>query len=140
MSEKEIEFKVVDKRHDRAQEESVAGEASPAEPVAGDSAEADPEAARDDSASAHGDAPTPPADFTSLVVSLASAAYLHLGEIPDPSSREPQVNLEVARHTIDMLAMLRDKTRGNLTKEEASLLNSFLYELRMKFVAKMEQL
>lgn len=84
----------------------------------------------------HGDGLQGGTDFSTLVVTLSTSALLYLGEIPDPESNAPVVNLPLARHSIDILAMLREKTQGNLTPQESSLLDGFLYDLRMKFVAK----
>ncbi len=78
----------------------------------------------------------PLSDFSTLVVSLATSAMLYLGDIPDPEGGKPTVNLQLARHTIDTLAMLEEKTQGNLSEEEASLLSRFLYDLRVRFVAR----
>ncbi len=78
--------------------------------------------------------PDLPVDFSSFVVSLASSAMLHLGEAPDPITRERAVNPVLARNTIDLLGLLRDKTKGNLDEDEVRLLDSVLYELRLKYV------
>jgi hypothetical protein len=59
-----------------------------------------------------------------------------LGEVPNPYTGKKEENLEAARHTIDILTLLQDKTRGNLDREEQQLLDGVLYELRMKFMAK----
>jgi len=73
--------------------------------------------------------------FAAFVVSLASTAAIHLGDLPDPVSGEPsEVNLEGANQMIEILSLLDEKTRGNLTAEERQLLEQVLYELRMRFV------
>jgi len=77
----------------------------------------------------------PGTDFATFVVTLATSALLYLGEIPDPDSNQTSVNLPMARQTIDILSMLKKKTEGNLTREEADLLGRFLYDVRMKYVA-----
>jgi hypothetical protein len=77
----------------------------------------------------------PAVNFSSFVTSLAQTALMHLGELPDPTTGTKSVELAVARHTIDALGMLEDKTQGNLDDGEAKLLSSLLYELRSKFVA-----
>jgi hypothetical protein len=75
----------------------------------------------------------PPLDFTTFVLSLATSALVSLGEVKsDPP--EDRINLPLARQTIDTIAMLQDKTKGNLTGEEERLLNQVLFDLRMKFV------
>ena len=78
----------------------------------------------------------PPADhFTMLVTTLAAEAMIALGQAPDPSQGHAVVRPEVAKHSIDMLAMLEQKTRGNLTAEEAQMLSDVLHQLRMLYVA-----
>ena len=77
-----------------------------------------------------------PIDFSSFVMSMATSVLVALGEYPDPETGRPSIHLEAARQTIDILAMLVEKTKGNLTEEEDQLLQGVLYELRMDFVAK----
>jgi hypothetical protein len=73
--------------------------------------------------------------FTAFIVSLASSAAMHFGDIPDPDGgRRPEPNLEGARQMIDILALLEQKTKGNLTAEERQVLEQVLYELRLRFV------
>jgi hypothetical protein len=77
----------------------------------------------------------PPVDFSGLALSLATSALYHLGLVADPQTGEPgALDLRLARHTIDTLELLQEKTRGNLTQDEASLLANLLTELRMRFV------
>jgi hypothetical protein len=78
----------------------------------------------------------PPVDFTSLCLSLATSALYHLGVVGDPEtgSPPPAPDLPLARHTIDTLAMLQEKTRGNLDPEEERMLEGLLYELHLRFV------
>jgi hypothetical protein len=79
--------------------------------------------------------PLPKADFAGLALSLATSALFHLGLIADPESGEPgQKNLALARHSIDTLELLEEKTRGNLTGEEATLLANLLTELRVRYI------
>jgi len=73
-------------------------------------------------------------DFRTFILSLGTSAMLHLGEIPDPDGGEAVVNLELARQTINLLDLIRVKTAGNLTDDEANTLNGLLYDLRMRFV------
>jgi hypothetical protein len=77
----------------------------------------------------------PHIDFGTFIMSLASSVLVHLGEIPHPEDGKVFANLPLAKQTIDMLGMLQEKTRGNLTKEEAEVLEHLLYDLRMKYVA-----
>lgn len=76
--------------------------------------------------------------FSTHLLSLNAAALLHMGLIPDldPSSAEAQIDkdLDAAQHIIETLLVLREKTRGNLTPEEQKLLDTMLYDLRMRFV------
>ncbi len=78
----------------------------------------------------------PALDFTALVLSLGSSAIVHLGEGPDPTTgqKREQPDFSMAQQSIDLLAMLQEKTRGNLTANEASFLDNMLFDLRMLFV------
>ncbi len=73
-------------------------------------------------------------DFSGFILSLNTSALIHLGEIPDPQSRERMVNRPAVKHTIDILEILSEKTRGNLSEEENKLLEDVLYDLRLKFL------
>jgi Domain of unknown function (DUF1844) len=77
----------------------------------------------------------PALSFTAFVLSLASTAAIHFGDLPDPVSGKPgEKNLEGAAQMIEILALLDQKTRGNLTAEERQVLEQVLYELRLRFV------
>jgi uncharacterized protein DUF1844 len=77
----------------------------------------------------------PALDFTSFVISLASTAAIHFGDMPDPVTGEKaQVNLAGAAQMIDILTLLDQKTRGNLTAEERQVLEQVLYELRLRYI------
>ena len=78
--------------------------------------------------------PPAPVDFASFVASLATSALYHMGQGFEDKDKPSPVNLPIARHTIDIVCMLEEKTRGNLTEEEASLLKRILYQLRMQYV------
>jgi len=78
----------------------------------------------------------PPASFSLLVLQLATSATIFLGEIALPSTGEKEVNLAGARHYIDLLGILAEKTSGKLDREEERLLNSILTDLRLKYVEK----
>ncbi len=80
----------------------------------------------------------PPPDFSTFVLSLSTSALMHLGEIKNPQTDRIEKDLALARHTIDILAILKEKTRGNLTKDEQALLDRILYELRMKYCKAVE--
>src|SRR2546421_2265850 len=72
--------------------------------------------------------------FIEFVVMHAQTAALSLGQIPNPKTGEPEVNLDLARMFIDQLAMIQEKTRGNLTSEEAKVLSNALSNLQMAYV------
>lgn len=77
----------------------------------------------------------PQVSFVAFIYSLASNAAVHFGDIPDPVTNETrQPDLEAAAQLIDIIAMLEEKTRGNLSAEERQLLDQLLFELRMRFV------
>lgn len=86
-----------------------------------------------------GSFPIPPASIDLLVVSLKAQAEMQMGllHFGDPKDR-PEPDFMVARHTIDLLAVLQDKTRGNLTMDEQRLLENSLTELRFRYVQAME--
>jgi uncharacterized protein DUF1844 len=77
----------------------------------------------------------PTINFASFVLSLAATAALHFGDRLEPGSHEPgNVDLQAAGQMIDILALLEEKTRGNLTPDEKQLLENVLYELRLRFI------
>ncbi len=120
MSEEEQGFVVRDKRG-RTEPESP----SP-QPMPTSEAEQDPPS---DSSE-----PAPPLTFSSFVFSLGTSSLMLMGESLDPSQPSPPVNLPQAKEIIDILSMLEEKTKGNLSSEENSVLGDMLYTLRMKYV------
>lgn len=78
--------------------------------------------------------PLPEVTFSTFIISLASAALVGLGEVPDPATGRVQRDLLLARHNIDILEMLRQKTEGGLDAQERGLLENVLCELRLKYV------
>ncbi|MFP4475230.1 MAG: DUF1844 domain-containing protein [Desulfatibacillaceae bacterium] len=76
----------------------------------------------------------PEVNFPTFVLSLSSSVMFHLGELADPATGQRQKDLAMAKHTIDIMAMLEEKTRGNLSEDEQRLLSSILYDLRMAYV------
>ncbi len=76
----------------------------------------------------------PEITFSSFLLSLSTSALVHLGEVPDPLTQKPDKLLPLAKQTIDMLGMLRDKTQGNLTPEEEKLLDHLLADLRWRYI------
>ena len=77
----------------------------------------------------------PEASFALLVTTLATQAMAAMGQIPDPSQDKPVVHLGLARHYVDTLGVIEEKTKGNLDQEEAAMLEQVLHQLRMLFVA-----
>ena len=87
-----------------------------------------------DSSSASQPDDLPAVDFTTFVLSLSHSALLHLGDAPHPTEGVSEVDLPMARQTIDLLALIQDKTHGNLTGAEEQMLTQALYDLRLRFV------
>ena len=86
-----------------------------------------------------GDFAMPEINFSTFILSLNSSALVHLGIQTDPTSGSTSENLLLAKQTIDILAMLDEKTKGNLTEDEKRLLTHVLYELRMLYVKQKEK-
>jgi hypothetical protein len=75
-----------------------------------------------------------PVDFSTHVLSLASTALIAIGKMPPPEGYPQTIDLETGKHLIDVLAMLEQKTKGNLDETEAKLLASLIYDLRVAYV------
>lgn len=136
-SEREEGFKVRDKRRFTEEGESKESEApSPAEESqAGPREKVGPEAARAESSAGKERHEAPrPLDFSSFVLSLANTALFQMGFIKMSEADEPQKDLTGARQTIDIIALMEEKTRGNLTDQEKKLISETLFQLRMAFV------
>jgi hypothetical protein len=108
---------------------SKAATAAAASGSSGSSTTAAPSATRQPEAGPVGEI-----NFASFMVGLSTQALFHLGEIVDPQAGAPQVDLPAAQQLIDIVGMLKDKTRGNLDQHEQALINEILFELRMKYV------
>lgn len=78
--------------------------------------------------------PLPEVNFASLIFSLSSTVLFHLGEIADPQSGKKAKDMSLAKHTIDIIAMLKEKTKGNLTEEEKKFIENILTDLRWRYV------
>ena len=78
----------------------------------------------------------PQVTFSTFILSLSSSAMVHLGEVPEPETGQVAENLPLAKHTIDVLAMLKDKTQACLDEDEKRLIEGLLYELRMHYIMK----
>lgn len=113
-------FKVEDKR--RFTQEGEAKEGSPTE------------AKREPTSQPRPSEKLPPIDFTVFVLSLASSVQVHLGLVANPGSQKIEKNLSLAQQTIDILGLLQEKTKGNLTPEEGQVLQSVLSDLRLQYV------
>ena len=121
-------FKVTDRRgFAEGGEPRAQGGAEPAPPPPATAAEIGP-------APAGVSANLPAVDFHTFVLSLGSSALLHLGELEHPDVGAPRKDLSLAKHTIDILVMLEEKTKGNLTPGEEKLIGSLLYDLRLRYV------
>lgn len=83
---------------------------------------------------AAGERGLPPANFETLLSTFVTQALFAMGAIPDPRTGQRVAHLDLARHNIDMLAVLEEKTKGNLTEDEQEMLSSTLYELRNRYV------
>ena len=82
----------------------------------------------------HGEDSLPRVDFATFVLSLSHSALMHLGEAPNPETGGVEKNLPLARQTIDLIAMLEEKTKGNLSGDEERLIGQILFDLRMRYV------
>jgi hypothetical protein len=111
------------------------GEDAPPPPSAPKSPAAEPAAAASHHADQHGPAGHLPVNFSSFVISMGSSALMLMGEQLDPQQPAMPLNLPQAKEIIDLLSMLEEKTRGNLTSDEQVVLKDMLYALRMKFVS-----
>ena len=134
-------FKVTDRRS--FTDEAGARDEAPAAPpeVANAPADAPDVPNAPSSAGVTAEAPIaafPPVDFHTFVLSLGSSALLHLGEIENPNDGVSQKDLPLAKHTIDILVMLEEKTKGNLSTAEERLMESLLYDLRLRYVEAMK--
>ncbi len=78
--------------------------------------------------------PLPEIDFRNFILSLSTSALIQLGEIQDPFTQKVTKNLPLAQQTIDLIGMLKEKTKGNLSPEEGKIMEYVLYDLRMRYV------
>ncbi|MBN1930994.1 MAG: DUF1844 domain-containing protein [Desulfobacterales bacterium] len=78
--------------------------------------------------------PLPEINFATFIFSLNSSALVQLGILEDPATNRKTKNLPIAKQTIDILGMLEEKTKGNLSQDEANLLKNILYDLRLMYV------
>jgi hypothetical protein len=136
-------FKVQDRRRfadpDAPSEDASPRDAEPARTPGPEAAPPSHAGASADVGATHGAAatdelPLQEMTFSTFVMGLTTQALMHLGEIPDPMHEQISRDLPAAKQMIDLLAILRDKTKGNLDTAEEQLLGSMLYDLRMRYV------
>jgi hypothetical protein len=138
MEEQDKSFTIVDKRHGR--EEGPQGSAEPetADQAPGTASAAAPPEQPEPGHADEGRrlaSELPAMDFSTFLISLSTSALYHLGLVAEQEGAPPpEPDLPMARQTIDLLEMLQEKTRGNVSDDEAQLLENMLYELRMHFV------
>ncbi|MCC6423870.1 MAG: DUF1844 domain-containing protein [Phycisphaerales bacterium] len=121
-----------EKRKLAEQESAKAAAAAPPD------AKAAPAGQKSSTRDSRGQREVPPASFGSLVQSILMQVLFHLGDIPNRGG-EPVVNMDMAKHQIDTLVVLEEKCRGNLSADEQRLIDTALYEARMRFVAVAQQ-
>lgn len=127
--EKETGFRVTDKRAAFTEETPLQPAAKTATPAEGPKQEQTPYASGQDA-----DMPLPEANLLTLMLSLYTHAQICLGIIADPVSQQPQKDLPQAKYNIDMLEVIQEKTKGNLSKEEEQALEHILYDVRMAYI------
>lgn len=141
MEEDEKDFKVTDKRMrfneaaDEKKKSEEEGAKSAPEKVKTRTIK-EREAEQEVASQAH----LPHIDFSSFIFSLAHSALIQLGEEQDPFTGVSGINLPQAQETIDLLSVLEEKTKGNLTKDEETLMKNLLFSLRMKYVEKTKKI
>ena len=124
--EKEKGFVIKDKRVLSEEDEADAGSDSAEDTPAGGQ--------KSGAADKQADMPLPEINFATFVASLNASALVNLGVIADPATGAKEKNLPIAKQTIDIMSMLQEKTKGNLTVDEESILKSILYDLKMMYV------
>jgi len=130
MAEEE-EFTVRDRR-------TGASEAGAKQPQQGSGTDVQRPAERGTQEALHEAQPAQELDFSTFVISLATSAQVGLGAVPHPETNQSIQNFPAAKQMIDILALLKEKTKGNLTEAESSLLEQVLYNLRIHYVQAME--
>jgi hypothetical protein len=122
---------VVKDRRFSASKEAEENPPRPEEPPPGESVRVEPPPPEE---SIEEEGPVPEITFMNYLQSLAFSTLIHLGEIPDPASSQKAKSLPMAKQTIDLLGLLKEKTKGNLTAEEEKAFEFILYDLRMRYV------
>jgi hypothetical protein len=132
--EKPRGFKVEDRRRFSDSGEPRQAEHEASEPPAAEDRAASPLSEPGEASHAGPNAEPQEINFATFILSLSTQALAYLGEIPDPHDRSSRVDLYAAREIIDIIGMLRDKTRGNLDEAENALLENALYNLHTRYV------
>lgn len=139
-------FQVVDRRRfdEKGETRAEASEASTppdtANAPASDANEAPPASeVKPQRSTGPSERPNEAIDFATFLLSLSSSAFYYLGDVPHPGSGRVERDLGLAKQTIDLLGMLQEKTKGNLTHEESQVLTGLLYELRMRYVEELRK-
>ena len=130
MSEEKSSFTVKDRRIFAEKDEDVKNKEAKDEPSK--------QEAKDEPSKQEPQAPLPEINFATFIFSLNASALLHLGVMEDPATGKKVKNLPVGKQTIDILGMIEEKTKGNLSKEEENLLKHILYDLRIIYVKEQE--
>ena len=136
MSDEKKDFVVNDRRmfSEESREDETQDQETPADSPAEDEAPASSSAEEAQAAEARPETLLPKINFSTFVVSLNASALLNLGAIEDPTTGQSNKDLAMAKQTIDILSLLEEKTAGNLSTDETSLLKSILYDLRIIYV------
>jgi len=135
MSEEKSGFTVKDRRAFAEKDEDVKNKEAQNEPSK-QKTEDDAEDIEEAKKEPH--APLPEINFATFIFSLNASALLHLGIMEDPATGKKVKNLPMGKQTIDILGMIEEKTKGNLSKEEENLLKHILYDLRIIYVKEQE--
>ena len=133
-SEQKPNFTVTDRRSFSEKAEAQSGPAAEVPSAGPPQPGSEPPSAENSRPEAGSGRALPPADFSTFILSLGSSALIHLGELESPGESAKRRNLPMAKHSIDLLTLLREKTQSNLTPEEDKLLDSLLYDLRLRYV------
>ena len=134
MSEEEKGFVIKDRRTVGRDVDDSEKEKTPEPEPAAESAEQPSEQPDDSADEQAAETLLPEVNFPTFIISLNVSALYHLGAVEDPETKQKQKNLPLAKQTIDILSMLEEKTKGNLTDDEQNLLKNMLYDLRMLYV------
>jgi hypothetical protein len=133
--DKEQEFRVTDKRVTFNEESAEKPKQEPAAESSKKVREEPKQKPTEKTADSTSAPPLPEANFLTLVFSLYTHAQIFLGVIPNPITQQPEKDLPQAKYNIDLLGILMEKTKGNLSKEEEQALEGILYELRMNYIS-----